>query len=286
MKENKAAENVLATIGAALWALQAIPQVYKSYRTKSTRGLSPLMMCIWAASSLFFCVYVSSRHLAIPMVIQPHLTLIFLSIAWAQCLYYSYDYSFLKSLLYWVIWMTLAAVFEVGSIFGLLAAKRKGTEVPMVVYGYTSSALSFIGLLPQYYEIYRSKEVTGLSLTFVFTDIIGAIFYILSLFFRTRLDISAFVMYAVTAVMVIILVILALILNPRAAKQKRVQASISPTMPPLPTSNETGDIVVEEKPECNQSDQTRNPEPVTGLEYFVQENATHSYPAMPGSTLV
>lgn len=44
MKENHAVENALATIGAVLWMIQNIPQVVKSYREKSTKGLSASLM--------------------------------------------------------------------------------------------------------------------------------------------------------------------------------------------------------------------------------------------------
>jgi uncharacterized protein with PQ loop repeat len=40
VKPNHAAENVLATIGAICWTIQIIPQIWKSWREKSTHGLS------------------------------------------------------------------------------------------------------------------------------------------------------------------------------------------------------------------------------------------------------
>ena len=44
MKENKSAENALGTLGAVFWTIQILPQIWKSYRTKSTRGLSASLM--------------------------------------------------------------------------------------------------------------------------------------------------------------------------------------------------------------------------------------------------
>jgi uncharacterized protein with PQ loop repeat len=41
---NAALENVFGTIGAVLWSVQIIPQIWKSYRTKETEGLSTLLM--------------------------------------------------------------------------------------------------------------------------------------------------------------------------------------------------------------------------------------------------
>lgn len=44
LPENAVLDNGLATIGAILWSIQVIPQIYKSYKTKSTEGLSPHLM--------------------------------------------------------------------------------------------------------------------------------------------------------------------------------------------------------------------------------------------------
>ena len=46
---------------------------------------------------------------------------------------------------------------------------------------------------PQYWEIYKLRQVIGISLFFLSVDILGGIFSFLSLFFREDLDIAAFV---------------------------------------------------------------------------------------------
>lgn len=46
---------------------------------------------------------------------------------------------------------------------------------------------------PQYWEIYKYREVIGISLLFMVVDILGGVFSFLSLFFRNHLDIAAFV---------------------------------------------------------------------------------------------
>jgi hypothetical protein len=42
--ENPVLQNVFGTIGAVLWSIQIIPQIWKSYRDKSTEGLSGTLM--------------------------------------------------------------------------------------------------------------------------------------------------------------------------------------------------------------------------------------------------
>lgn len=46
---------------------------------------------------------------------------------------------------------------------------------------------------PQYWEIYKLRQVIGISLFFLSVDILGGVFSFLSLFFRADLDIAAFV---------------------------------------------------------------------------------------------
>ncbi|WRT67137.1 uncharacterized protein IL334_004103 [Kwoniella shivajii] len=221
MHDNKTIENILATIGAVLWTIQGLPQIYKSYRTKSTQGISPHLMIIWALSAWFYMVYTVTRRLAIPMIVQVHVSLIVFLAAYCQCAYYSYGYSLKRILAIAAVCLIIAAACEAGSIYGLWAAKDLGTEIPMIAYGYMSSIMGVIGMLPQYYEIYIHREVTGLSYSFIVIDITGALFYIISLMFRPKLDISALVIYVLTSGMMIIIIVLALILNPRAVKKRR-----------------------------------------------------------------
>lgn len=43
---NPTLENVFGTIGAVLWTIQILPQIWKSYRSKNTEGLSGFLM-LW-----------------------------------------------------------------------------------------------------------------------------------------------------------------------------------------------------------------------------------------------
>ena len=48
---------------------------------------------------------------------------------------------------------------------------------------------------PQYWEIYKRKEVIGLSLVFMAVDIGGGVFSILSLAFKEKFDVFASIVY-------------------------------------------------------------------------------------------
>lgn len=105
-------------------------------------------------------------------------------------------------------------------------------------FGVFASILIATGLLPQYVEIMKHKEVIGISLIFLAVDIFGGLFSDLSLVFRDHFDIVAAISYTVVIVssalfpacisymlscqvMDGIIVIAAFILNPRAEKRRR-----------------------------------------------------------------
>ena len=48
--------------------------------------------------------------------------------------------------------------------------------------------LIVVGLVPQYYEIYKFKEVKGISLLFLAFDCLGGVFSLLSLVFKESFD--------------------------------------------------------------------------------------------------
>lgn len=193
MKENYAVENALGTIGAVLWMIQNIPQVIKSYREKSTKGLSASLMFIWALGTVIHGAYIIAQNFSIPLQVQPQVFAALATVSWCQCLHYGKGYS-VKSV--WAIFIVLCGIFagfEVGSVYALWAGHRNGVEWPTLMYGYLSAVLLALGLLPQYWEIYKYREVIGISILFMAIDILGGVFSFLSLLFRKDLDIAGFV---------------------------------------------------------------------------------------------
>ena len=60
-----------------------------------------------------------------------------------------------------------------------------------------------IGLIfvsPQYYEIWKHGEVIGISVLFMFVDLMGGVFSDLSLVFKKNLDIIAAITYSIVVV--------------------------------------------------------------------------------------
>ena len=53
---------------------------------------------------------------------------------------------------------------------------------------------------PQYYEIYKYKEVIGISILFMTVDLLGGVFNVLSLVFKGKFDVLAGTTYALVVV--------------------------------------------------------------------------------------
>ncbi len=118
MLVNSAAENALGTLGisplphpamrltvtpqgAVCWTIQLLPQIWKTWREKSTEGLSPWLGCvffilsyqkadksypsfIWGLTSIFLGVYAIVQKLSIALIVQPQLFGTLSLISWGQ----------------------------------------------------------------------------------------------------------------------------------------------------------------------------------------------------------
>lgn len=175
-------------------------------------------------ATIFQGSYLVSMRSSIPLQVQPQAFGGFGVISWGQCLYYGKRYSLTKTLLCVGTFYAFFGGFEAGSVFALWAGERRGITWPIQMYGWITSALLVLGLLPQYWEIYKHKEVVGISLLFMLVDIFGGVFSGASLFFRNEFDSTAFVQYMLVVVLDGVVVLLAFILNP-IAKRRRARAA-------------------------------------------------------------
>ncbi|CAE6458831.1 unnamed protein product [Rhizoctonia solani] len=222
MPVNEAAENILATIGTVLWTAQLVPQVVKSFREKSTEGLSPWLMFIWALSAWFLGVYAIVQNISIPIILQPQLFGALAALSWIQCLYYGSKKSKVFCALLYLFFLAAMAGFEVGT--SLVRTDRAGDEWPTRVMGIMSAFLIALGLLPQYWEIWKRKEVVGISMIFMSVDMLGGVFSVLSLVFQAQFDAVAAVSYVLVVVLDGLVVLAALILNPIAKRRREREA--------------------------------------------------------------
>ncbi|KAF8587845.1 hypothetical protein K439DRAFT_1385372 [Ramaria rubella] len=224
MPANNIAENALGTIGTVLWTGQIIPQNWKSWREHSTEGLSASLVFMWALSAIFLGVYTITQDINIPLIIQPQLFGLLSALSWTQCLYHSQKRSLRLCALLLASYTTIGAGFETGMVFVSRHALRSGNSRPVQFFGIMSSVLIALGLLPQYWEIWKRREVVGISYFFITVDILGGVFSLLSLAFKAKFDAVAAVTYALVhsnQVMDSVILVAAMILNPRARRRRR-----------------------------------------------------------------
>ncbi|KAF9508166.1 hypothetical protein BS47DRAFT_1417660 [Hydnum rufescens UP504] len=218
MPHNHAAENILGTIGTVLWTGQLIPQIWKSWREKSTEGLSTTLMYGAPATGVYNIV----QHINIPLIIQPQLFGALAALSWTQCLHYSRKLSTRLCTAIYISYLIVFAAFESGMTY-VTSTSIHGQEF-LRFFGVFSVVLIVIGLIPQYIEIWRLGEVIGISMVFMALDIAGGVFSLLSLVFRRQFDAVASATYICVIVMDGIVVICALVLNPRSRRRRREAA--------------------------------------------------------------
>ncbi|KAI9008744.1 PQ loop repeat-domain-containing protein, partial [Phycomyces nitens] len=194
------AEQVFSYLGLVLWSFQLVPQVWKSYRRKSTDGVSPWTMLIWAISGSLLGNYNVGLNVAIPLQVQPQLFTFIAFICLAQELHYSYKWSVLKSWVAFIVTILLAGGFEVGMVFAFRAAQDNGVDKAITFFGVIPVITILIGFAPQYYTIFCDLKVEGISHIFLAMDFFGSVFSFIALAFRDNLDVLSLVNYAGIAV--------------------------------------------------------------------------------------
>lgn len=231
---NKAAENALGTLGTVCWTIQLVPQIYKTWREKSTKGLSPWLVLIWGLTSIFLGVYAIVQKLSAALIVQPQLFGTLALISWGQCQYYDNHWSVKRSVLAVVSIVGLIGGLQAGMVFAVRPSYEHGNHRGVNFFGVFTSVMLSAGLMPQFYEIYKHKEVIGISKLFMLVDMLGGVFSLLSLVFRDTFDALAGVAYSLVVVLDGLVIILAMILNPLAHRRRRravseEEASETPT---------------------------------------------------------
>ncbi|KAJ3998904.1 PQ loop repeat-domain-containing protein, partial [Lentinula boryana] len=225
MPVNAIAENVFGTLGTVCWMVQLFPQIYKSYQEKNTVGLSDLMILSWALGGVFLGIYAVVQNLNIPLIMQPQIFGTLSVICWAQCQYYRRHWSPFKTIIVGIsLWFVFGG-FEAGMVYALRSPYDHGNkpaESAISFFGIMSTVVITGALVPQYYQIYKYKEVVGLSIPCMTIDLLGGVFSDLSLIFRPgSFNVLAGITYSLVVVTDGVVIIAAVILNPRARKARR-----------------------------------------------------------------
>ncbi|KAG5732656.1 hypothetical protein E4T56_gene16780 [Termitomyces sp. T112] len=234
---NPVAENVLGTIGAICWSGQLIPQIWKSWREKSTAGLSPYLVLLWGFAGLPLGVYVILQNLSIPFIVQPQLFSFLCLLSWGQCLHYEQGKRPLETALITGSLMLVIGGLEAGMVFAIRSSMNRRA---IDFFGIFASVVIACGLLPQYYEIIKLKEVIGISIPFIMIDWLGAVFSFVALLFRPKFDVEAGVAYGLVFVMDGVIILAAMILNPFARRRRRRE--VEDSFVPSPVNTLRGEV--------------------------------------------
>ncbi|KAF8151079.1 PQ loop repeat-domain-containing protein [Mycena galopus ATCC 62051] len=230
MHSNLVAENVLGTIGTVCWTAQLVPQIWKSWREKSTEGLSPWLVLLWGISAGFLGAYTIILDLNIPLILQPQLFGFLALVSWGQCQYYGIGRSRRAATVMALGVMLIVGGFEAAMVFAMRPAYAAGSEAGArgtQFLGIFSAVLISLALLPQYAEIWQHREVMGISMIFMVVDMLGGVFSDLSLAFKDRFDIIAGITYSLVVILDGFVILAALILNPRAKQRRQRETSRS-----------------------------------------------------------
>ncbi|EJU03661.1 PQ-loop-domain-containing protein [Dacryopinax primogenitus] len=283
MPVNPVLENVFGTLGTVCWCVLFVPQAWKSWRDKSTYGLSPLMVLLWSSCALPLGVYNIASSANIPLILQPQLFGTVGAICWVQCLYYEKHISFERSLLILVAFLAVIGGLQVAFVFAVRHALAEGNERPLQFFGVMTVVTIYAGVIPQLYEIWKIKEVAGLSLVFMIVDILGGVFSTLSLVFNKSIDPLLAFSYISVIVLNSFIILLYIILNPLAARRRQreaVMAGVSSTSPVIGNSSEKNEGAYPQ-PQIL-SDASLNAEVETGTHLTVVDILGEQTPEEPG----
>ncbi|KAE8165675.1 PQ loop repeat-domain-containing protein [Aspergillus tamarii] len=197
--DNHVAANVFGTLGAVLWSLQLLPQIWKNWRRHNSESLSAAFFLSWAMAGVPLGVYNISNNFNIALQVQPNI-LIFLSLwTWSQCKYYGNKWSLKKLVPLAIVIGAVLGGAETGLVFALRVAFRKGHKWPSTLMAILSAVLLAAGVLRHYIDMFRTRSDAGLSLKFALLDASGDVASILSVIFQPSLDILGLVIYGTDA---------------------------------------------------------------------------------------
>ncbi|KAG7044344.1 pq loop repeat protein [Colletotrichum scovillei] len=193
--DSPAAANVFGTLGAVLWSLQLLPQIWKNWRRHDTQSLSSTFFLSWAVAGVPLGVYNIADDFNIALQIQPNI-LIFLSLwTWFQCKYYGDKWGTRKIVASVTGIAIVLAGAEVGLVYALRLARERGHTWPSILMAIVAAILLAGGVLRHYLQMLKTRSDAGLSLKFATLDLSGDVASLLSVLFQKTLKIYGIVIY-------------------------------------------------------------------------------------------
>ncbi|KAK5215928.1 hypothetical protein LTS03_011392 [Exophiala xenobiotica] len=206
-------------MGALLWSLQLLPQIWKNWRRHDSESLSALFFLSWAIAGVPLGVYNIVDDFNIALQVQPNI-LIFLSLwTWSQCKYYGEKWSRRKI----TLWFALMGIFfggmETGLVFALRLGRERGQRWPLTLMAIVAAVLLAAGVLRHYVDMFKTRSDAGISLKFAFLDASGDAASLLSVVFQPKMSILGLVIYGTE--LAIWLGLIGIVLYFRTANRRR-----------------------------------------------------------------
>jgi len=216
--DSPVAANVFGTLGAVLWSLQLLPQIWKNWRRHDTESLSPLFFLSWAAAGVPLGVYNVVSDYNIALQVQPQILILLSLITWSQCQYYGQRWGLTKVTLCSLTIMGILGGIEVGLVFALRVARDRGHDWALTLMAVLAAVLLVAGVLRHYVDMLRTKTDGGISLRFAALDASGDVASLLSVVFQETLDVLGLVIYGSEFVVWTVLMILVVYFRLRGRK--------------------------------------------------------------------
>jgi PQ loop repeat len=153
------------------------------------------MMLLWACAGVPLGVYNIVENFNVALRIQPQILTALSLITWAQCKYYSYEWSWRKISVGVLPIAFLMGGVEAGLILALRRAKDDGIRWPVTFMAILAAVLLCAGVGRHYWDIWRMRTVRGISFLFVGIDAVGDLTSLISVFFQPKLDVLGMVIY-------------------------------------------------------------------------------------------
>ncbi|THW38771.1 PQ loop repeat protein-like protein [Aureobasidium pullulans] len=139
--DNHAVATAFGILGAVLWSLHSLPQIWKTWRRHSRGSLSPLFFLAGAAAGIPLGVYNIVDDFNIALQIQPNILSLPSLITWSQCKHYGHGLSWTKTL---IVSLLLAVIFggiETGLVSALRLGRDRGHEWPSTLMAIVAAVI-------------------------------------------------------------------------------------------------------------------------------------------------
>lgn len=207
--------DVFSTMGAVLWSIQLLPQIYLNWRRKSGAGLQPSMMLAWALAGLPLGIHNILGRQPIALQVQAEVLTALSLLTWAQVMYYDRSWSLLRCCCILALLCLVFSSVQAAFVLGLrhTGVKQRVREECILSMAVLAGVGLCLGVLRQHFDVYRHRTVRGIAWGFVLLDAAGDLTSLLSVVIKSPADRVAAAIYASELALWILMIAAGIVLN-------------------------------------------------------------------------